>query len=115
MVWYYRQKNGDIDLFDLMGFYPDTGEELVPITKEIVELWKSQKESRLQSNTRHAPQLIDPDKYAFFDPITGKPRVWYWRSERGEYEFYDNPGFHPRTGAKLNAISKEVIDVWKKD
>jgi hypothetical protein len=115
IVWYYKKNNGDIDLFDLMGFDPDTGEELLPITKEIAELWKSHAQSHLQSDTRQAPQLIDPDKYAFFDPVTGKPRVWYWRGEKGEYEFYDNPGFHPRTGVKLIVISKEVIDVWKKD
>jgi TPR repeat protein len=54
-------------------------------------------------------------KYAFFDPITGKPRVWYWRSDKGDYEFYDNPGFHPRTGESLLVVTKEIIAQLKTD
>ncbi len=115
IVWYYKNKSGDIEIFNLMGFHPETGEELVPVNKEVVELWKSQAEQHKKLVTRRAPQRVDPDKFTFFDPVTGKPRVWYWRSEKGEYEFYDNPGFQPRTGDQLTAISRETIDAWRKD
>lgn len=48
----------------------------------------------------------------FFDSTTGKPQVWYWRGVNGEYEFYDNQGFH-KEGDELKIIDKDVIDQWK--
>src|ERR1700704_4777375 len=36
-VWYFKDKNGRIEIFDLMGFDPDTGEELQPVTRDIVD------------------------------------------------------------------------------
>jgi hypothetical protein len=44
IIWYYKNKNGDIELFDLMGFHPETGEELLPILKDIVDLWKTKQQ-----------------------------------------------------------------------
>ena len=41
-----------------------------------------------------------------------KPKVWYWRAESG-YEFYDAPGFHPRTGEVLTGITRDVINDWQ--
>jgi hypothetical protein len=41
--------------------------------------------------------------------------VWYWRSGKGEYEFYDNPGFQPRSGEQLTVISREIISAWRND
>lgn len=111
IIWYFKNKNDDIELFDLMGFHPDTGDELLPVTREIVDVWKTQKRV---ANVQ-PPQRVDPEKYAFFDPVTGKPRVWFWRSENGEYEFYDNPGFHPRTGEQLKVITSETIRSYQAD
>ena len=103
IIWYYKMKSGDIELFDLMGFHPESGEELIPITKEVVELWKTEvTRSRL-------PERVELDKYPPFDPITGEPRVWYWRSDKGEYEFCDNRGFQPSTGEPLAVLTKDVI------
>jgi hypothetical protein len=102
IVWYSRGANNIIEIFDLMGFHPQTGEELLPITKDVVERWRSNK-------GRGVPKRVDPGQYEFFDPRTGEPRAWYWRSEKGEYEFYDNPGFHPRTGEPLLVVSKEAL------
>jgi hypothetical protein len=103
IVWYLKTKNSGIDFFDLMGFHPETGEELLPVTKEIVELWNNEK-------NREAPRRVpDLGKYPPFDPLNGKPRVWYWRGETGDYEFYDSRGFHQPTGEPLTIITKEVI------
>jgi hypothetical protein len=110
IVWYYKDKDGKFEIFNLMGFHPDTGKELLPITREIVDAWKLQKEQ----DARLAPKHIDPEKYAFFDPITGKPRVWYWRSANGDYEFYDRSGFHQATGEPLTIVSRDLIDAWRK-
>jgi TPR repeat protein len=113
VVWYYKDTNGKIQIFDLMGFHPDTGEELVPITKDVVALWKAQDTERKTEGARNPPQRIDPEQYAFFDPLTGKARVWYMRTASGEYQFYDNSGYHPETGEPLSIITKEVVDAWR--
>ena len=63
-----------------MGFDPGTGDELVPITKEMVALWRDQEKKRNEDEgrkkteeARQAPQLIDPETYNPFDPLSGKP------------------------------------------
>jgi hypothetical protein len=108
-VWYSKDKDGTVEIFDLMGFHPETREELQPITPEIVDVWKAQNKRR----EARPPQQVDPETFAFFDALTGKPRVWYWRGKNGEYEFYDNPGYHQRTGEQLAIITPEAIAAWK--
>jgi hypothetical protein len=66
IVWYSKGINGDIELFDLMGFNPGTGEELLPVTKEIAAAWKA----REQQQVAATPRLVDPQTYPFFDPKT---------------------------------------------
>ena len=105
-IAWYRTSNGSVvELFDLMGFHAETGDELLPVTREIADLWRKQAEDR----QRRIPQRIDISQYAPFDPLTGAPRVWYWRSDKGDYEFYDSAGFHPRTGEQLGLLTKEII------
>ncbi|MEZ2140781.1 hypothetical protein AAE026_00530 [Bradyrhizobium sp. DN5] len=111
IVWYYKARSGAIEIFDLMGFHPESGEELLPVNRDIVEAWKAQR----QSESVRAPQRIDPEKYAFFDPLTGNARVWYWRSQKGEYEFYDAPGFQPHTGDALVVVTKDTLEQLKRD
>ncbi len=107
IVWYYQAKDGRIEIFDLMGFHPDTGEELLPVTKEIAEAWREQKR-------RRAPKLIsDPDKFVFFDPLNGQARAWFWLSSGGRYEFYDAPGYQPQTGDKLDIVTRDVLNRWR--
>ena len=101
-----------------MGFDPGTGDELVPITKEMVALWRDQEKRkedegrRKKEEARQAPQLIDPGKYDPFDPLSGQPRVWYSRDAGGEYQFFDNPGFDPRAGEVLAIITRDVLRDW---
>jgi TPR repeat protein len=109
IVWYYKDKDNTIQIFDLMGFHPDTGEELTPITKDVVGQWKVQSDQRSQ----RVPKLVDPEKYVFFDPRNGNPHAWYWVDTNGRYEFYDSPGFQPQTGDKLQIVTREVIEEWK--
>jgi hypothetical protein len=106
IVWYSRKKSGIIEIFDMMGYHPETAEELLPVTKEVVEIWKDQ--------NRIPPERIYPDKnFAFFDPVTGQTRAWYRKSESGEFEFYNRPGFHPQTGEALLVVDLAAIAAWK--
>ena len=110
IVWYRVSKSDEIKIFDLMGFDPDSGEELIPVTKDVVERWKH----NVEVVTQHVPKRIDPDDYVFFDPRNGEPRAWYWRTANGGYEFYDSPGFQPQTGEKLEIVTRDVVDGWKR-
>jgi hypothetical protein len=110
VVWYSRNSKGEIELFNLMGFHPRTGEELTPITRQIAEVWKTQNENVIK---RAAVRITDPDKFGFFDPVTGAAKVWYWHSSADEYEFYDGPGFHPRTGDPFKIITRDAIADWR--
>ena len=111
VIWYSKNDQGQIELFDLMGFHPKTGEELTPITKQIAEEWKTQSQKAVR---RTAAQVPDPDGFGFFDPVTGAAKVWYWRSEAGDYEFYDGPGYHSRAGDQLKVITREIIADWRR-
>jgi hypothetical protein len=110
-LWYSKSdSNGRIKLFDLIGFDPETGQELLPVTPQIAAAWKKQ----IDAVARRPPQKVDPEKYAFFDTVTGEPRVWYWRGGYAEWEFYDNAGFRS-TGEKLTLISQPLIDQWRRE
>ncbi len=57
VVWYSKNDQGEIELFDLMGFHPKTGEELTPITRQVAEDWKTQSEKVVR---RAAGRVADP-------------------------------------------------------
>jgi len=117
IVWYSRTKTGEIELFNLMGFHPQTGEELQAISAPVGEEYKAQRAaSKLTAERRlRAPQRVDPETLAsFFDPVTGEAQIWYWRNHNGEYEFYDNSGFHPHAGEPLKVVDAAIMDEWKK-
>jgi hypothetical protein len=107
-VWYYRDKDGEIRLFDKNGFSPDTGEALLPITKEVVDRWKA------QTSQRKPHPVERPNEYGFFDSITGNTKVWVHRSDSGTYEFFDGPGYYPGTGEPLTVATRDVVDSWQK-
>ena len=110
VIW-FSKTSGHVDLFDLMGFDPRTGEELKPVDRATIEQWRSQSAKMV----RRAPNRIsDPEKFGFFDPVSGKPKVWYWTSAAGQYEFYDGPGFHQKFGDELKLITPQAIDDWRK-
>lgn len=112
-----RLKSGKIETFNLMGFHPETGEELLPITSEVVEQFKTQRQQRQQvfERRQRPPQKIDPETHAFFDPATGEAQTWYWRSSNGDYEFYDSRGFHPQTGEALKLVDSTILAKWKRE
>jgi hypothetical protein len=108
IIW-YAKANGRIELFNLMGFHPKTGEELTPVNRQIVDEWRGQSSKVV----RRAPSRIDPDKFGFFDQVSGSAKVWYWVSETGDYQFYDGPGFQPNSGDPLNIVSHDSIAAWR--
>ena len=90
----------------MLGYHPETGEELLPVTPEIVDRWKAQQAQA----SKKPPAPVDPDTYPFFDPKTGRPNIWHSPGESGALEFFDGPGFHPRTGKALTEITRDFAD-----
>jgi hypothetical protein len=58
IVWYV-DRGGTIEIFDLMGYHPETSEELLPVTPEIVDRWKAQQ----AKYARKPPDRVDPDSH----------------------------------------------------
>src|SRR5262249_23397538 len=85
---------------------PETGEELLAVTPEIVDRWKAQQAQA----ARRPPRRVDPETHDFFDPKTGRPNIWHSPGENGALEFFDGPGFHPRTGKALTEITRDFAD-----
>jgi hypothetical protein len=53
VIWYAKTNAGRIELFDLMGFHPKTGEELKSVDRQIVDEWRAQ-----ASKTNHGRQPV---------------------------------------------------------
>ena len=105
IVWYVDH-GGAIEFFDLLGYHPETSEELLPVTPEIVDRWKAQQAQA----SKKPPAPVDPETHPFFDPKTGRPNIWHSPGESGALEFFDGPGFHPRTGKALTEITRDFAD-----
>lgn len=108
--WYWKDANNNYEFYDCAGYRPENGDELQPVTREIINTWKANFACR-----DNVPQQIDPHSYSFFDPATGAARVWYWQGNDGAVEFYNACGFQPRTGDKLQAVTHEFAEEWARD
>ena len=110
IVWYVEH-GGRIEIFDLLGYHPETSEELLPVTPEIVDRWNAEQAEA----ARKRPAPVDPDTHPFFDSKTGRPNIWHSPGESGALEFFDGPGFHPRTGKALTEITHDFADKRSRD
>lgn len=115
LVWYTQSPPTGIELFDLMGFNPRTGEELKPVTRQIADDWTKDRLAQQQDRERRPAKPVNPDTAVFFDPISGKPKVWYWRSSAGVWEFYDSKGFHARSGEELQVVTRDALARWQQE
>ena len=105
IVWYVDH-GGTIEIFDLMGYHPETSEELQPVTPEIVDRWKAQQ----AQIGRKPPARVDPASHPWFDVKTGRPNIWHSPGENGALDFFNGPGFHPKTGKALTEITQDFAD-----
>jgi hypothetical protein len=53
-------------------------------------------------------QVVDARTFAFFEPVTGHPRIWYHKTSSGDYEFFDRMGNDPATGEPLRVIDQQT-------
>jgi hypothetical protein len=105
---YYAITPEGIRFFDSTGFDPKYGIELKAVKPKMIEQYERAKRGM-------KPKLIDASKeIEFFDSITGNPKVWYYKNNEGNYEFYDQPGFHPVYWTELQTVTREVVLNYKK-
>jgi hypothetical protein len=58
--------------------------------------------------------LSSIDAIAFFDPLTGEPRVWYYAGQDQTIELFDGPGYHPQYKTELQPITPDIVTQIKK-
>lgn len=91
---------------DGTGKDPVYGVELKPCSLDQI------KELRNGTGNLHPPTeltISDADSFAWYNAMTGKPRVWYSILPNGDYRFFDRPGTDPHSGQLLQPISPEIV------
>lgn len=104
MKWFVQDADGRIVLFDSPGYDTVTRVEKRPVTPEICAAFAKQKVSA-------RPRKITADirDIEFFDPSSGRARVWYSKASDGSFNLFDSRGYHPATGESLLPVGKEVV------
>lgn len=107
----YVQLENTVKYFDLVEgnerkYDPVTGRPCIPITPELAEKLDKQEQQVLP---RKIPANAEID---LFDRVFGTPVTWYYRNAFGKIELYDNAGFHPINGAKLQAVDEAIAQEW---
>lgn len=105
LQWYALTDKG-LKLYDSPGFDPVSGIELKPVTPDIVR--------RIDLLKQGDPERTDPETAVWFNPITGEPQLWYCAVEENTFEFFNKPGYHPRTGKDLMPVSREFYTTWQR-
>ncbi len=108
-IKYYAVTPEGIRFFDSPGFDSKYGIELKPVTSDMMV--KFQKKTLGMQ-----PKKINPEEnkdIEYFDPITGEAKIWYYLDNRGDYEFFDGPGFHALYNVELKPVNFEVIQSYQ--
>ncbi len=63
-------------------------------------------------NLRPPRELLinDAEKYEWFDPVTGQPRVWYSSGSNYSYRFFDSRGIDPHNSQTLKPVTAEIVE-----
>jgi hypothetical protein len=93
VVWYSKNDRGQIELFDLMGYHPQTGEELIPVTRDVVQAWKQQSAKVVR---RVPVRVNDPETLASSNQRRGQRRFGTGKAKVESTSFTTDLGFTPR-------------------
>ncbi len=102
---YYAVTPEGIRFFDSPGYDPKYGIKLQPVTPDIINKYQRNKLGFVPNKIN----IDSPKDYQFFNPITGEPKVWYYKDENGIFEFFNGPGFHPVFNQELKPVTKEIL------
>jgi hypothetical protein len=90
------------------GFGAD-GKPLVRVTADNFKRFK---------NLSGGLSTVNPEQVEWFSPNTGDASIYYFKSENGDFEFYDRWAHHPGNGQELKPVTPEIraeYDAWKKE
>ena len=87
------------------------GRQSLDMSAEVVVCKPKPKE--LMVLDRRPPQVVDPDKVNWFNPITGEPQLWYWTGPGETYTFFDKSGFDPDSGDPLKRVDRQFQGYWR--
>lgn len=104
MKWFVQDADGRIVLFDSSGFDIVTRVEKRPVTPDICSSFARQK-----TNDRPRKITANVTTIEFFNPISGRPRIWYYKKSDGTYELFDSRGFHPGSSEPLLPVTKDIV------
>jgi hypothetical protein len=104
LKWYVEELSGKIMLFDSDGYDTARATQKLPVTPAICSAFARQK-----INGRPNQITTDIHGIEFFDPNSGKPRVWYYKAADGSFILFDASGFNPKTGERLNPVTPEIV------
>jgi tetratricopeptide (TPR) repeat protein len=96
---------------DSPGKDPVYGVELKPCSLAQVETL------RVKNGRLRPPREIlikDAEKYAWFDPVTAQPQVWYSSVSSYGYRFFDNRGIDPHNSQELKPVTPEIVERIKR-
>jgi TPR repeat protein len=58
---------------------------------------------------------VDQASHPWFDVKTGRPNIWHSPGENSALDFFNGPGFHPKTGKALTEITQDFADKLLRD
>ena len=101
---FYAVTPTGVRFYDRPGVDPEYGITLQPVTRENV------RDLQLLAAGEFVP--VHPASTRWFNPLTGAAELWYWRHEE-TLEFYNKPGFQPRTGERLLPVTGALFLEWQ--
>lgn len=57
---------------------------------------------------------VEGEPALYFDPLSKEPLCFYYESEGGLIELYDQPGYHPRYSTELKVITPDIVKRYEK-
>lgn len=90
------------------------GHQVLTVTADVTVC--QPKSANLLAADRLPPQTVDPEKAAWFNPMTGKAQLWYWTGPGNIYTVFDEAGFDPHTGDPLihrPPVSRERSRIYR--
>ncbi|MCD4761776.1 hypothetical protein K8R32_02335 [bacterium] len=85
-------------------FHPTYGTEVKPITRAVARSLEAQEKGPIQYTSTKLNR-----NSVFFDPVSGKPMVWYSFNINGELETFAGPGFNGSSGEAHKPVTNKIV------
>ena len=104
LMYFVVRPGGEIVFSDSPGVDPATGIPRQPCASAVASVIQRQRKGLVPHRI-----VSDPRQLTYFDRITGRPLIWYFRGKTGEYRLFDAEGFDPETGQALQPVTNTIV------